>query len=53
MKHHCFTHHTKKRPEFLNLAFILNALHASTNRHPATSGKGIMQPPHLVAAVAA
>jgi hypothetical protein len=52
-KHHCSAHHPKKRPEFFAPAFILDALCASTNRCPASSGKGIMQPPHLVAAAAA
>jgi hypothetical protein len=42
-KHHCAAHHTEQRPEFLTPAFILDALRASTNRQPATAGKGIMQ----------
>ncbi len=52
-KHHCSAHHTEKRPEFLTPVFILDALRASTNRHPATSGKGFMQPPHRAMAAAA
>jgi hypothetical protein len=52
-KHHCSAHHTEKRPEFLTPAFILDAIRASTNRRPAISGKGIMQPAQIAAAAAA
>jgi hypothetical protein len=40
-KHHCAAHHIKKRPEILTSKFILNALRASIQRTPATSGKGL------------
>jgi hypothetical protein len=43
-KHHCAAHHCEKCPEFLTTKFIIDALRASTNPHPATSGKGIMSP---------
>ncbi len=42
-KHHCAAHHQEKCTEYLTPKFILNVLHASTNRPPATSGKGLMQ----------
>ena len=41
-KHHCAAHHIKKRPTLLTSKFILDALRASTNRTPATSGKGLL-----------
>jgi len=41
-KHHCATHHIEKRPTILTSKFILDALRASTNRTPATSGKGLL-----------
>ena len=41
-KHHCAAHHIKKRPIILTAKFILDALHASTNRTPATYGKGLL-----------
>ena len=40
-KHHCAAHHVKKRPTKLTPKIVLDALHASTNRTPATSGKGL------------
>ena len=41
-KHHCAAHHIEKRPTILTSQFILDALRASTNRTPATSGKGLI-----------
>jgi hypothetical protein len=41
-KHHCAAHHIKKRPTILTPKFILDALRASTNRTPATYGKGLL-----------
>jgi hypothetical protein len=41
-KHHCAAHHIEKRPTLLTSKFILDALRASTNRTPATSGKGFL-----------
>jgi hypothetical protein len=41
-KHHCTAHHQEKQNEHLTPQFIVDALRASTNRRPATSGKGIM-----------
>ena len=41
-KHHCAAHHIEKRPTILTPQFILDALRASTNRTPATSGKGLL-----------
>jgi hypothetical protein len=41
-KHHCAAHHIKKRPTILTPKFILDALCASTNRIPATYGKGLL-----------
>jgi hypothetical protein len=38
MKHHCSAHHQEKRNEILTPLFIIQALCASTNRCPATSG---------------
>jgi hypothetical protein len=40
-KHHCSAHHQEKRDEILTPLYIIQALRASTNRCPATSGKGI------------
>ena len=41
-KHHCAAHHIEKRPTLLTPQFILDALRASTNRTPATYGKGLL-----------
>jgi hypothetical protein len=41
-KHHCAAHHIEKCPTILTSKFILDALRASTNRTPATSGKGLL-----------
>ena len=41
-KHHCAAHHIEKRPTILTPKFIIDALRASTNRTPATSGKGLL-----------
>jgi hypothetical protein len=41
-KHHCAAHHIEKRPTILTSQFILDALRASTNRTPATTGKGLI-----------
>jgi len=41
-KHHCAAHHIEKRPTLLTSKCILDALRASTNRTPATSGKGLL-----------
>ncbi len=41
-KHHCAAHHVEKRGDILTAKFILDALHASTNRTPASSGKGLI-----------
>jgi hypothetical protein len=51
-KHHCVAHHQDKRMEYLTPKFILDALRESTNRRPATSGKGLMQAPLLAATAA-
>ena len=40
-KHHCAAHHIEIRPTILTAKFILDALRASTNRTPASSGKGL------------
>ena len=40
-KHHCAAHHIEKRPTILTPKLVLEALRASTNRTPATSGKGL------------
>ena len=40
-KHHCADHHVEKRPMILTPKTVLEALCASTNRTPATSGKGL------------
>jgi hypothetical protein len=42
-KHHCAAHHIEKRPEILTSTFIIDALRASTQRTPATTGKGLVQ----------
>jgi hypothetical protein len=42
-KHHCATHHIEKRPEILTSKFIINALCASTQQTPATTGNGLVQ----------
>jgi hypothetical protein len=41
-KHHCAAHHIKKHPTILTSKFILDTLCTSTNRTPATSGKGLL-----------
>jgi hypothetical protein len=41
-KHHSAAHHIKKCPSILTSKVILDALCASTNRTPATSGKGLL-----------
>jgi len=51
-KHHCSAHHQEKRDEILTPLFIIQALRASTNRCPATSGKGIKLPTHIAAKAA-
>ena len=42
-KHHCAAHHIEKRTEILKSKFILNALRASIQQTPATSGKGLVK----------
>jgi hypothetical protein len=42
-KHHCTAHHIEKHPTILTSKFILDALQASTQRTPATTGKGLMK----------
>jgi hypothetical protein len=44
-KHHPASHHIEKRPTILTSTLILDALRASTNRTPATKGKGLMKTP--------
>ena len=52
-KHHPASHHIEKRPTILTPKLILDALRASTNRTPATKGKGLMKPlPNGIAAAA-
>jgi hypothetical protein len=51
-KHHCSAHHQEKRDEILTPLYIIQALHASTNRCPATSGKGITLPTKIAAKAA-
>jgi hypothetical protein len=51
-KHHCSAHHQEKRIEILTPLFIIQALRASTNRCPATSGKGIMLTTQITAKAA-
>jgi hypothetical protein len=41
-KHHSAPHHIEKHPSMLTSKVILDALRASTNRTPATSGKGLL-----------
>jgi hypothetical protein len=43
-KHHPAHHHTEQRPKILTPKIILDALRASTNRTPATKGKGLVKP---------
>jgi hypothetical protein len=52
-KHHCSAHHQEKRDEILTPLFIIQALRASTNRCPATSGKGSIKLTTQIAATAA
>ena len=42
-KHHPASHHIEKRPTILTSKVIIDALRASSNRTPATSGKGLMK----------
>ena len=51
-KHQCSARHQGKQSEILTPLFIIQALHAFTNRCPATSGKGIMLPTQIAAAAA-
>jgi len=51
-KHHCSAHHQEKRSKILTPLFVIQALRASTNRCPATSGKGIMLPTQIAATAA-
>ena len=52
-KHHPASHHIEKRPTILTPKLILDALRASTNRTPATKGKGLMKSlPNGIAAAA-
>ena len=41
-KHHPASHHIEKRPSILTSKLIIDALRASTNRTPATKGKGLV-----------
>jgi hypothetical protein len=41
-KHHPTSHHIEKRPSILTSKLIIDALRASTNRTPATRGKGLI-----------
>jgi hypothetical protein len=41
-KHHPASHHIEKRPSILTSKLIIDALRASTNRTPATKGKGLL-----------
>ena len=41
-KHHPASHHIEKRPTILTSKLIIDALRASTNRTPATKGKGLV-----------
>jgi len=43
-KHFPASHHVETRPKILTPKLILDALRASTNRTPATKGKGLMKP---------
>ena len=49
-KQHCAAHHIKKRPEILTSKFTLNALQASIQRTPATTGKGLVKSTRAAAA---
>ncbi len=49
-KHHCAAHYIKKRPEILTSKFILDALRASTQQTPATTGKGLVKTPNTATA---
>ena len=51
-KHHPASHHIAKRPTILTPKLILDALRASTNRTPATKGKGLMKSSVSTAAAA-
>ncbi len=42
-KHHCAVHHIKKHPTILTSKFIIDALCASTQRTPATTGKELIK----------
>jgi hypothetical protein len=42
-KHHCAAHHIEKRKEILTTKLILDTLCTSSNRTPATLGKGLVQ----------
>jgi hypothetical protein len=49
-KHHCAAHHIEKRPGILTSNFTLNALQASTQQTPATTGKDLVKTPNTAAA---
>ena len=49
-KHHCAAHHIEKHPEILASKIILDALQASTQQTPATTGKGLVKTPNTAAA---
>jgi hypothetical protein len=51
-KHHCSAHRREKSPKIFTPKFIVDALCASTNRCPATLGKGFMVPSPIAAAAA-
>ena len=51
-KHFPASHHVETRPKILTPKLILDALRASTNRTPATKGKGLMKPEGSTAAAA-
>ena len=51
-KHHYAAHHQEKQDEYLTPMVILEALRASTNRRPATYGKGVMVTPKIAATAA-
>ena len=51
-KHFPASHHVETRPSILTPKLILDALRASTNRTPATKGKGLMKPEGSTAAAA-
>jgi hypothetical protein len=51
-KHHPAHHHIEKRPTILTPKLILDALRASTNRTPATKGKGLVKPTNGIAKAA-